>query len=116
MSGEQLKDILAKTGKSYADIANLLGISSQSLYQIFKADDVKSGLLEKLCSVLGEDVTLFYGGMVKATNNSLAINGNGNNANNDTSAFLSLLTKKDEQIDRLLSIIEQMNKNVCSDS
>lgn len=116
MSGEQLKEILAKTGKSYAEIANLLGISSQSLYQIFKADDVKSGLLEKLCSVLGQDVTLFYGGMVTATNNSLAINGNGNNANNDTSAFLMLLSKKDEQIDRLLGIIEKMNDAQTADA
>lgn len=112
MSGEQLKKILGKTGKSYVEIANLLGISSQSLYQTFKADDIKSGLIEKICKVLGEDVSLFYGGgdKVSAINSSLAINGNGNSANNDTGAFLTLLSKKDEQIDRLLGIIEQMNK------
>jgi DNA-binding Xre family transcriptional regulator len=112
MSGEQLKKILGKTGKSYVEIAALLGISSQSLYQMFKADDIKSGMIEKLCNVLNEDVTLFYGGgdKISAVDHSLAINGNGNSANNDTGAFLALLTKKDEQIDRLLGIIEQMNK------
>ena len=79
---------------------------------MFKADDIKSGMIEKLCNVLNEDVTLFYGygDKVSAVDHSLAINGNGNSANNDTGAFLALLTKKDEQIDRLLGIIEQMNK------
>lgn len=111
MSGEQLKKILGKTGKSYVEIAALLGISSQSLYQMFKADDIKSGMIEKLCNVLNEDVTLFYGGgdRVSAADHSIAIQGNGNNAS-DTGAFITLLTKKDEQIDRLLGIIEQMNK------
>ena len=37
-----------------------------------------------------------------------AIHGNGNQVNSETTRFLALLEKKDEQIDRLLAIIESV--------
>lgn len=111
MTGIELKAILKRTGRQLNEIATLINISPQALNQVLNSKDVKSGILESLASALGISISEFYGGdKVSAIDHSLAINGNGNSANNDTGAFLALLTKKDEQIDRLLGIIEQMNK------
>lgn len=112
MTDIELKAILKRTGRQLNEIATLINISPQALNQVLNSKDVKSGILESLASALGISVCEFYGGgdKVSAIDHSLAINGNGNSANNDTGAFLALLTKKDEQIDRLLGIIEQMNK------
>lgn len=112
MTGIELKAILKRTGKQLNEIAALINISPQNLNQVLNSKDVKSGMIESLANALNLNVCDFYGGgdKVSAINSSLAINGNGNSANNDTGAFLTLLSKKDEQIDRLLGIIEQMNK------
>lgn len=60
MSGEELKRKLDSIGLSQAEIARRLGVIPQSMTQYFKADDVRSGTLEKLCEVLGKDMSFFY--------------------------------------------------------
>lgn len=110
MSGEEFKNRLSKTGLSFADIARKIGTTSQALNQVFNSTDVKSSYVEKIAEALDIPIVEFYGcECVTATDHSTAINGNGNTINNDDK-FLSLLSKKDEQIDRLLTIIETMQK------
>lgn len=118
MTGTDLKSILRRTGKQMNEIAALINISPQALNQVLNSKDVKSGILESIAEALGLSVYDFYkdDNAVSAVNNSLAIHGNGNSANNDTSAFLMLLSKKDEQIDRLLGIIEKMNNAQTADA
>lgn len=60
MSGEELKQKLDSTGLSQAEIARRLGVIPQSMTQYFKADDVRTGTLEKLCEVLEKDMSFFY--------------------------------------------------------
>ena len=48
--------------------------------------------------------------MIKAENNSIAFKGSDNDINANDEKFLTLLAKKDEQMDRLISIIETIHK------
>ena len=112
MSGEELKKKLAETGISLTRISQMLGKTPQQLDQALNAKDVKTGMVEELCRVLNVDITFFYGAgdRIVAVENSTAFKGNGNNVGANEDKYLALLSKKDEQIDRLLAIIEGMNK------
>jgi len=97
---------------SLADVAKELGFSNdQRLHSALNAQDVKSGLLESIASVLGKDVSWFYDEMQK-TNSSVdtsgAYVGRDNNGNITTISerFIGLLEKKDEQIDKLLELLK----------
>ena len=117
---DKIKQLCRVNNVTQKQLYSAIGVTDAGMRKMYARNSCDVTLLEKIAGYFGISVSTFFedgnGDMVTAANNSLAINGNGNNANNDTSAFLSLLTKKDEQIDRLLSIIEQMNKSVCSDS
>ena len=110
MSGEELKKKLNETGCSLSRISQLLGKTPQQLDQALNAKDVKTGLVEELCKVLNLDISFFYGAgdRIVAAENSTAFKGNGNTVGAVDNKFLELLSKKDEQIDRLLGIIERM--------
>ena len=78
-------------------IANRLGVLPQNLYSAFNADDVKSGLLEKLSDVLGIPISYFYGDSYNVTGNNNAT-GNNNTVNASDDRLLQLLLNKDEQL------------------
>ncbi len=62
MTGKELQERLAETTNlPFNEIAERLGVSSQSLYQYFLAKDVKSGLIEKICEEFQIDIAEFYG-------------------------------------------------------
>lgn len=111
MKGIELKKILRDNGISISQLARVLDISQQNLNSALSADDVKSGTIEKVAFASGKPVSFFYGespGSVSASgDNSTAVAGNNNRVN--TERFVNLLAKKDEQIDRLLSIIESLS-------
>ena len=120
MKGEDLKKRLKETSIPMSEIANRLGILPQTLYSAFNADDVKSGLLEKLSEALNVPVSFFYGDSYTITGNNIVNSGSNNAVNASDERLLSLLVSKDEQltismkqtekaqsqIDRLLGIIE----------
>lgn len=112
MSGEELKKKLAETGISLTKISGMLGKTPQQLDQSLNAKDVKTGLVEDLCRVLNVDIAFFYGAgdRIVAVDNSTAFKGNGNTVGAGAEKYIELLNKKDEQIDRLLNIIEGMRK------
>ena len=62
MNGKELNKRLKSTGKTQTNIAELLGMSQQALASILKAEDVKTGTLERLCDVLGVKINFFYEG------------------------------------------------------
>jgi transcriptional regulator with XRE-family HTH domain len=108
MTGKELKSRLAKTGYSFADIAKMIGTTPQTLNQMFQSADVKTGYLEKIASALNLPVSALIeanGDVVAAIDHSTAIKGNANDEK-----FLALLAKKDEQMDRLITIIENMQR------
>lgn len=112
MTGMELKAILKRTGRPMTDIAEMINVSPQTLNQTFKSQDVKSGMIEAIARALQIDIKEFYGsnGNVMVTDHSTIVNGSVNNTNANQSDFVKLLNKKDEQIDRLLTIIETLNK------
>jgi len=114
MKGLQVKKILQENGVSVAHCARILGISQQNLSAALSKDDIRTGLLEDIAAIIGKDVPFFYGvdssGCTASASGdgSTAVAGNRNNVNSER--FVQLLAKKDEQIDRLLSIIESLSK------
>lgn len=109
MSGKDLKKILADEGIAISELARLLGFANdQRLHSALKAEDVKSGLIEEIARVTNKSICLFYpdtAGAV-ASDNSVAVSGDGNSVTTISEKFISLLERKDEQMDRLITIIE----------
>ena len=115
MSGKEVKKILKDEGISIAELTRLLGFNSeQATHSVLKADDVKSGILEKIASVTNRSVLIFYpssSDKAIASKNSIAVSGSQNEVNTISERFISLLEKKDEQMDRMLGIIESLSSD-----
>lgn len=89
MTGERLKEILAKYKVSQSEIAKQLGMSHQSLNQMLSASDIKTGLVERIAKVLNVSISSLYGenkeqNAIATGNGSVAVNGNNNVAGNVT--------------------------------
>lgn len=97
MTGSAVKQILKNEGIILSDVAARLKISSQNLQSILSAADVKSGTLERLASVLGRSILMFF----PEVKLEMEIN---------QKRLLDLLAKKNEHIDRLLGIIENKSR------
>ena len=110
MTGQQLKQKLADMGyTNINELAKTLGQSNQKLYASMASPDIKTGLIEDIANALGLRAGDFFpdaGSYACASENSIAVNGNGNEVSSISERFIGLLEKKDEQIDRLLGIIE----------
>lgn len=108
MKGEAVKEILKRNGIALKDVAEAMGESPQNLNSMLKADDIKTGVLERIAAAINKNLYFFFEDSQSVTgNNNTAIQGNGNHINSETAEFLSLLKKKDEQIDRLISLLER---------
>ena len=67
MKGSELKKKLDTIGVSQAKLAEMMSVFPQSFNKTLQADDVKSGFLEKLCQVLGKDMSFFYDGAASSS-------------------------------------------------
>lgn len=116
MKGLTIKEILKKNGFSVSGIAEKLGESNQNLFSLLGKDDVRSSLIERISEATGIPIAAFYGeaySSATASGNSVAVSGDGNSVNAISERFMILLenkdrqiAKKDEQIDRLLGLLE----------
>ena len=72
---------------------------------------MRSGTIEEIARVIHKGIDWFYPESAKtfAKDNAIAVSGNENQITFISEKFIGLLEKKDEQIDRLLSIIEKQN-------
>lgn len=95
MDGQVLKDIVKRSGLSFVELSNRIGILPQGLNAIFNSPDVKSGIVEKIANALEIPVSHLYG--EQST-------GNGGGVPYD------VIKKQNEQIDKLLNIIHEMSK------
>lgn len=109
MNGKELKKILKEEGINLTELAKMLGYDNdQRLHSALKAEDVKSGLIEAIAKATNKSVGYFYKDTnTIATDNSVAISGTGNSVNAISERFISLLEKKDEQMDRLIGLLEK---------
>ena len=111
---ERIMQLITALGLSKAEFERVCGLSNGYINSIRNTIGSKGATLildrfpnvNRSWLVLGEGEMFRTDGQVVAGNNNTAIQGNGNNLNSETAAFLSLLRKKDEQIDRLLDIIQ----------
>lgn len=116
MTGKVLQErIAAVSNIPFNIIAEKIGVSAQSMYQFFTAKDVKSGLIEKVCEVLDIDIATLYGQEQQGINNNAGdvITGDhvANRVNEESKQMISILDNqlrvKDEQIDKLLNILNK---------
>ena len=119
MKGLCVKEILKKNGYTVSGVAEKLGVSNQNLFSLLGKDDVKSSTIERIAEATGLPVSMFYGdSTVNASlgNYSSAVTGNNIQVNTTTGEFLKelaaqrrLTEKSQEQIDRLLGVIEKLS-------
>ncbi len=110
--------VLLRTGMTLTEIANKLNMSSQALNSIFNGSDVRSGFIEKCVDRLGMSYNDFYhynssmhdnygaafGGKVGSITNTPE--GNDSKYIELLASYSGQLTKAQEQIDRLISVLE----------
>ena len=116
MTGKVLQErIAAVSNIPFNTIAEKIGVSAQSMYQFFTAKDVKSGLIEKVCEVLDIDIATLYGqgqqGISHNAGDVITGNNVANRLNEESKQMISILDNqlrvKDEQIDKLLNILNK---------
>ena len=92
-----------------------LDVTDAGMRKMFSRNSCEVSFLEKIADYFKVPIGIFFNDVeagsdnIVATDNSMAFKGNGNTVGASEEKYLSLLSKKDEQIDRLLSIIEKMN-------
>lgn len=109
MKGTDLKAKLEELGFSKAYIADKLGIPAQNVHIWLRAEDVKTGTIERLAEVLELPISVFYGEAYNkvansGNNNAIATNNSVATATSNDDRLLTLLLNKDEQ---LLKSMEQ---------
>lgn len=111
MTGQELKLKLIEAGKSQKDIAELLGVTAQSLSSVLSAKDVRSGTLERIAEAIGVKMSFFYpteGGVSIAGNNN--ISGNNNAVGNVTIGDAAVLQERVTMLEKLLEEKERLIK------
>lgn len=101
---------MAEDGVNLSELARLLGFANdQRLHSALKADDVKSGLIESIARVTNKSICFFYKDTLGALamDNGVAVSGDGNSITTISERFISLLEKKDEQMNRLIALLEK---------
>lgn len=114
MKGTHVKQRLLAEGLEISEVAKRIGMDSDELQNILASECVPMDVLKRIEEVAGKAIFFVYENL--APTNSISGNNNtlGDNNNLDSSAvmkLLDLLEKKDEQIDRLLGIIEVQQTN-----
>lgn len=60
MKGIDVKEKLQKDRYSLKEIADLMGETPQNFQAMFKAEDIKTGILERIAKAIGKDILYFY--------------------------------------------------------
>lgn len=60
MNGKHVKNKIAGTGHNIKEVAEMIGIPRVNLSQSLSAQDVKTGLIEKIALALGVPVSYFF--------------------------------------------------------
>lgn len=105
MNGKDLKRKIAQTGKTQKEIAELLGVTAQSVNAILSATDVRSGTIEKLSKALCVPVSYFYddeASSVTVSNGENSVANSGSIVGNVHSGNTDALQKENELLKKLL--------------
>ena len=109
MNGKDLKEKLREEGVNRSDLADKMGYKTdQNLHSVLGAADVKSSVIERISSAMGKPIGWLYGeitGAVVGDQNTLT----DVHYTNTPDSLMQQLEEKDEQISRLLGIIEKLS-------
>lgn len=111
MSGLELRNFLTRYGIKSGDLCEKLGTTFQNLNSLYKAQDVKSGTLEKIAEAYDKNMGWFYG-LGNSSASPLpecaapAEPAKPSDITALTDKFIGLLEEKDKQIATLLEIIK----------
>lgn len=118
MTNLELKEFRKKFGLTQAALAAKLGVDIKTVQNWEagkKIPATKDGIFRNLEIELSahlRDVEVYENGSVQQNNqNGDNYNGEGITVHKSDADYIALLKKKDEQIDRLLTIIERMQKD-----
>lgn len=121
---DDLKDFFAKQGLTQQNIADRLGVSQQYIASILNgANPIGKKMAHSLSDAFGLSEPWLLTGEGSIVSSPIAVqynengdnnNGNGYVVNKCDSVFIEQLKKKDEHIDRLLRIIENMQNESSS--
>lgn len=115
---QKIRTLVASTpGMSMEALAAALSITPQALSKLIRNNSTKIETLEAIARILNVPVTVFFDDS-SSVNVVSGINvdaGSGNrwsqvSVGGETARFLSLLEEKDRQMNRLLSVIENLQK------
>ena len=95
MKGEEVKKILKANGITHKMLAEKFGTTIQNIGSLLSKDDVRTGLLEDIVRETGIPMSAFYPEL--------------GDVPQDMGEVSKMLAKKDEQIDRLLTILEKIS-------
>lgn len=62
MNGKDLRNVLGRNNIGINSLAEKLGMTQPNLSKQFQVQDVKTGILEKICDALGVTLDFFYEG------------------------------------------------------
>lgn len=111
-----IKDIAEQKNIPLTYIATELGITPQALSKLMRNNSTKIDTLEKIAQILKVSVTVFFDDgknnirFARAAENGMANAGDNVTLSSESEGLIAMLAKKDEQIDRLLAIIEKLGK------
>lgn len=118
MTGQELKQKIAKKNVSALAIAKKIGISPQALNSTFNAADVKSGTIERIADALGVKMSFFYpndegNNAVASGDSSIAVNNiTGNIEAGDTSALQERVKLLEQLLAERERIIEEKERTI----
>lgn len=100
MTGKQLQAIIRNSGKTQKELAAKMGMHPSQWTAYIGQDDVKSGIIEKVAELLGITVAEMYGQEACSDSRLMEM----------IQSRDRQLDKSQEQIDRLIRIIENMKQ------
>ena len=102
MEGRILQDILKKKGITQTQVAELLGVTRQTVSAMMKTASVKSTTLEKIAESFGIDILEFFGG-----GDVVLMKKQLQEKDKKIAELEAKVKEKDESIMRLIGIIEK---------
>lgn len=117
MNGPELRQILTKRNISVNELAEKLNMSQPNLSNQFRVQDVKSGVLERICDALDVKMDFFYEGTKylddsSSLDNSLSLNHLDERPNEGMSD-----NDKDKEISYLrgqIKVLEKINEKLLN--
>lgn len=102
MDGKKFQQKLREMGITQLQVAEILGITQQSVSAMVKASSIKTTTLEKIAQAIGKDISIFF------SESELQRAKEIDNLKKLLEEKDAQIKKLQEQADRLLKIIEKM--------